>query len=202
MSICGGPVPAGRHSCSCTAPAATSGRCKPVADRIAPAAPVSRRGTVVEDDLTSRTDDLAAFLPAAAARYGVAAGSWVPVGFSNGANLAAALLVRHPADVAGAVLIAAMPPSRNPRPPSTSAGGASQLRDRVTHPACSRDLAAELRRCGAEVAELAHKGGHVVPDAVLPELRGSSQTSPSRRGDPAATPGHDNPAARTTPRSS
>ena len=72
-------------------------------------------GVFDEDDLRRRTDDLAAFVADARAAYGLAAA--IAVGFSNGANIAAALLLLRPDVLSGAVLLRAMPPFRQlPRP--------------------------------------------------------------------------------------
>jgi len=50
------------------------------------------------------------FLAAAEKAHDVRPGSWIAVGFSNGANMASALLLRRPDTLAGAVLLAAMVP--------------------------------------------------------------------------------------------
>ena len=96
----------------------------PLAERLAPAAPVlSVRGTVLEDgmprffrqlaegvfdedDLRERVGELAEFLIAAAKEY--EAGSWTLVGFSNGAIIASALLMLHPETLTAAVLLGAI----------------------------------------------------------------------------------------------
>ncbi len=62
------------------------------------------------EDLALRTDQLARFIPAAAAVHGFDAGNVVAVGFSNGANIAASVLLTHPAALTGAVLYRAMVP--------------------------------------------------------------------------------------------
>jgi predicted esterase len=62
------------------------------------------------DDLRFRTHELAAFVAAAAARYGFDATRVVAVGFSNGANIAASTLLIEPGVLAGAVLFRAMVP--------------------------------------------------------------------------------------------
>ena len=69
-------------------------------------------GVFDEDDLRRRTDDLAAFIRDAQARYGIAAP--VALGFSNGANIAASLLLRHPGLLRGAALLRAMVPYAEP----------------------------------------------------------------------------------------
>jgi phospholipase/carboxylesterase len=65
-------------------------------------------GVFDEADLRRRTADLAAFVADARAAYGI--GAPVAVGFSNGANIAAAMLLLHPGVLAGAVLFRAMVP--------------------------------------------------------------------------------------------
>ena len=112
---------------------------------LAPDAPVlSPRGTVSEhglarffrrleeggfdeDDLRLRADELAAFLVAAEHKYDVPPGSWLAVGFSNGANMASALLLRHPGALVGAVLLAAMVPFAADEPSDHALAGKRML---------------------------------------------------------------------------
>jgi phospholipase/carboxylesterase len=118
-------------------------------------------GVFDEADLAARTDELAAFLAAARAEYGLRAP--VAVGFSNGANIAAALLLRHPAALAGAVLLRAMPPFRQPpeaRLPGTPVLLLSGLLDPVATPDHAARLAAQLDRAGAAVTHRALPAGH------------------------------------------
>lgn len=65
-------------------------------------------GVLDEDDLRFRVDELAGFIGVARARYGLEAP--VALGFSNGANIAAAMLLRRPGVLSGAVLLRAMAP--------------------------------------------------------------------------------------------
>jgi phospholipase/carboxylesterase len=60
------------------------------------------------DDLARRTDELARFIAAAREAYGIE--KPVAVGFSNGANIAGALLLTRPDVLAGAVLLRATLP--------------------------------------------------------------------------------------------
>ena len=104
----------------------------PLRDLLAPGAAVlSVRGTVLEngmprffrrlahgvfdeDDLRRQAADLAAFVETASTAYGTDAGALVAVGFSNGANIASALLLQRPGLLRGAVLLSGMAPSRRP----------------------------------------------------------------------------------------
>ena len=67
-------------------------------------------GVFDQEDLQLRTEQLRAFIKEAEAAYNLSLQRLVAVGFSNGANIAASLLLRHPDVLAGAVLIRAMVP--------------------------------------------------------------------------------------------
>src|SRR5712691_3642483 len=100
----------------------------PVASMLAPDAGVlSPRGKVLErgmprffrrlaegvfdlEDLRLRTAELADFVTAAAEHYRFDPGRVIAVGFSNGANMAASLLLLRPGALHGAVLFRAMVP--------------------------------------------------------------------------------------------
>src|SRR2546427_7905459 len=62
------------------------------------------------DDLRRRTIELAGFVAAAAAHYGFDPRRVVAVGFSNGADIAASLLLLEPGTLGGAILFCAMVP--------------------------------------------------------------------------------------------
>jgi len=62
------------------------------------------------EDLRTRTHELADFVETAARGYHLAADRIFAVGFSNGANIAAAMLLLRPQMLAGAVLFRAMVP--------------------------------------------------------------------------------------------
>jgi phospholipase/carboxylesterase len=135
-----------------------------------------REGVFDEEDLRRRADDLAEFVGTASAAYGIEAGSLVVAGFSNGANIASALLLGRPDLLTGAVLLAAMVPYAEP--PSTALGGTLVIisngdRDPLIPAGLTEELAGQLRERGAEVIELRHPGGHQIYPAVLPEIRRS-----------------------------
>lgn len=121
-------------------------------------------------DLIGRTHELADFIAAAAAHYGFDADRVVAAGFSNGANIAASLLLLRPGVLRGAVLMSPMVPLE-PETPADLKGtpvliGAGQ-KDPIASAAGTEKLAALLRRSGAEVTVHWHAGGHTItPDEV------------------------------------
>jgi phospholipase/carboxylesterase len=133
-----------------------------------------REGVFDEDDLRRQADDLAEFIGKASEMYGIEQGSLVAVGFSNGANIASAMLLSRPDLLAGAVLLAAMVPYAEP--PSVDLGGTLVIisngdRDPMINSEATQQLADQLRERGAEVVELPHPGGHQIYPAVLSEIR-------------------------------
>lgn len=84
-------------------------------------------GVFDEADVRHRAHELADFVAAAREAHGLAAP--VAVGFSNGANIAAAMLMLRPEALAGAVLLRAMVPlSDAPAAGGLGQTGASALR--------------------------------------------------------------------------
>lgn len=67
-------------------------------------------GRLDEQDIRRRAEELAAFVPAAANEHGLDPSKIWAVGFSNGANMAAAMLLLYPEVFAGAVLLRPMLP--------------------------------------------------------------------------------------------
>ncbi len=67
-------------------------------------------GVFDQQDLTLRTGQLRTFIKNAEEAYGLPQQKLTAVGFSNGANIAASLLLRYPDALAGAILIRAMVP--------------------------------------------------------------------------------------------
>src|SRR5436305_7999193 len=62
------------------------------------------------EDLRYRTNELADFVTAAAQHYGFASDQLVAVGYSNGANIAASMLLLRPELLPAAILFRAMVP--------------------------------------------------------------------------------------------
>jgi phospholipase/carboxylesterase len=129
-----------------------------------------REGVFDEADVRHRARELAAFIAAAREAHGLPAP--VAVGFSNGANIAAALLQLHPDALAGAVLWRAMVPLQDP-PEADLAGKriliTSGAADPIVPAANAARVAAILAADGAEVRHEVLPAGHglVQPDIDL-----------------------------------
>jgi phospholipase/carboxylesterase len=151
----------------------------PLADMISPgSAHVSPRGKVLEGgmprffrrlaegvfdeaDIRRRAHELADFIAQARESYGLAAP--IAVGFSNGANIAAALLLLHPQALAGAALLRAMAPLREP--PDVDLTGKPVLllsgsMDPIVPIESITRLASSLKTAGAIVQQYALPVGH------------------------------------------
>jgi phospholipase/carboxylesterase len=150
-----------------------------LADAVAPGrAVLSPRGQVLENhmprffrrfaegkfdeaDLRRRSADLADFILEASKAYGLSAP--IAVGFSNGANMAAALLSNHPQVLAGAVLLRAMAPFAD-MPPADLSGRAVLLltgsEDNMIPKNQSDRLAAWLSSSGADLKQETWPAGH------------------------------------------
>ena len=126
------------------------------------------------DDLVRRTHELAAFVDRAATHYGFERRHVVAVGFSNGANIAASLLLLAPATLGGAVLFRAMVPIV-PDPLPTLARTPVLLSNGETDPLISLEeterLAALLRRAGADVTLAWQPGGHELTAGDVDQAR-------------------------------
>ena len=155
----------------------------PLAQQVVPGAAVlSPRGKVLEggvaarffrrhgegvldvEDLKARTDELADFVRRAATEYGFDPAGLVALGFSNGANVATALLFRHPDLLAGAALLRPMLPYR-PDPLPELAGKRVLIDAGAADPMVPADqtpaLAELLTEAGAEVTlHLSPGAGH------------------------------------------
>ena len=111
-----------------------------------------REGLFDEDDVRRRAGELAHFVAEARRAYGLA--QPLALGYSNGANIAAAVLLLHPETLAGAILLRAMAPLAEPPRPDLSGvpvlilSGSS---DPIAPRANAKRLAAALAAAGAHV---------------------------------------------------
>ena len=120
-------------------------------------------GVFDEADLIQRTHELADFVEKAAEHYAFDPEKIVAAGYSNGANIAASMLLLRPKILRGAVLLRAMVPLIPAALPDLSgvaiflAGGRA---DPVIPPADTERLAAMLDKAGASVTAHWSPGGH------------------------------------------
>jgi phospholipase/carboxylesterase len=125
-------------------------------------------------DLTRRTHELADFVETASVAYDFDPARVIAVGFSNGANIAASMLLLRPSVLSAAVLLHAQVPLVPPslpnllgKPVFMSAGRADPL-----IPANETErLAALLKQAGATVITYWHNGGHEVSHGEVSAAR-------------------------------
>jgi predicted esterase len=176
----------------------------PLGEALAPgAARLSPRGKVLEngmprffrrlaegvfdvDDLRQRTHELADFVGRAMAEYGLGARPPIAVGFSNGANIAAALLLLRPGTLGGALLIRPMVPLV-PEPLPDLADVPVQINagqaDPLVPPPQSEALARLLADAGASVTTTWIAGGHALTREDLDVGKSWFGVSSLSRGD-------------------
>ena len=113
------------------------------------------------EDLKVRTAELAAFIASARRAYGLPAP--VAVGFSNGANIAASLLLSQPEALSGAVLLRAMLPFEPALPPNLTAKPVLLLSgssDQMISAASTQRLVEVLQTSGADLEYKTLPTGH------------------------------------------
>jgi len=115
------------------------------------------------EDLRYRTNELADFIAAAGEHYGFATDQLVAVGYSNGANIAASMLLLRPEILGAAILFRAMVPLVPDRLPDLSSvrvwiGAGDQ--DPIIPASEAQRLVELLRRAGADVTIRFAKAGH------------------------------------------
>ncbi|KLK89794.1 hydrolase [Microvirga vignae] len=125
-----------------------------------------REGVFDEEDVRRRAHELADFIAHARESYNFAAP--VAVGFSNGANIAAAVLQLRPEALAGAALLRAMVPLQDP-PAADLTGKPALIISGAMDPIVPEENARRL-------ASLLTGAGATVQHHVLPTGHGLSQT--------------------------
>jgi predicted esterase len=115
------------------------------------------------EDLRERTNELADFIAAAVKHYKLAADRIVAVGYSNGANIAASILLLRPEILHAAILFRAMVPLIPDNLPDLSSArvwiGAGD-QDPIIPPSEAQRLVELLRRAGADVTIRFLEAGH------------------------------------------
>ena len=139
--------------------------------------PVGRmlaEGVFDHEDLMDRTHELAGFVDRAVDEYDIDQRRLFAVGFSNGANVAASLLLTYPRLLAGAILLRAMVPFEPDKTPDLSripvylAAGRS---DQMVPPENTERLAQVLREAGADVTLDWQPGGHGIGPTEIQAAR-------------------------------
>jgi predicted esterase len=115
------------------------------------------------EDLEMRTNELAGFVAAAVRHYNLAPNDVIGVGYSNGANIAASMLLLRPEIMQTAILFRAMVPLVPENLPDLSStqvwiGGGTQ--DPIIPTSETQRLVELLRRAGAEVTIRFFNAGH------------------------------------------
>lgn len=131
-------------------------------------------GVFDEADLIHRTHELADFVTNVAKQYGFSPESITAVGYSNGANIAASMLLLRPGVLSRAVLLRAMVPlitEKSPDLTGTRVFLASGLSDPILPIDNARRLAVMLRESGAEVTHQEINTSHQLTSAELDTAR-------------------------------
>ena len=131
-------------------------------------------GVFDHEDLVFRTHELAEFVEAASREYGFDPSKLVAVGYSNGANIAASLMLLHPRLLRAAVLFRAMVPFEPEEPVDLSGMPvflAAGRMDRMIPPQNTQRLAEILTEAGADLDLRWRDTGHALTYEEVAEAR-------------------------------
>jgi len=120
-------------------------------------------GVFDEEDVIRRANELADFLRQLALEYGFDPSQLTAVGYSNGANIAAAVLVLRPGTIRSAILFRSMVPlvpAVMPDLKGTRVLMLSGTHDPIVPVENSERLAAMLEKAGADVTHRFEEAGH------------------------------------------
>jgi len=126
------------------------------------------------EDLKHRTNELADFVIVAAQHYGFARDHLVAVGYSNGANIAASMLLLRPETLPTAILFRAMvplDPETEPNPSSVRVWLGAGTHDPIIPTSETRALGELLRNYGADVTIRYFQAGHELTMADVEAAR-------------------------------
>ncbi len=131
-------------------------------------------GVFDHEDLVFRTHELAEFIGAAEQEYGFDPSRLIAVGYSNGANIAASLMLLHPGLLRAAVLFRAMVPFEPEGLPDLSGMPiflAAGRGDQMISPQNTERLAEILREAGADLDLRWRDTGHALTYEEVAEAR-------------------------------
>jgi len=126
------------------------------------------------EDLKNRTNELADFVAAAAQHYGFAPEKVVAAGYSNGANIAASMLLLRPEVLSAAILFRAMVPlvpDEQPNLSSMRVWIGAGTNDPIIPTSETKRLAELLRKAGADVTIRHFQAGHELTMADVEAAR-------------------------------
>jgi predicted esterase len=126
------------------------------------------------EDLKNRTNELADFVAAAAQHYGFAPEKVVAAGYSNGANIAASMLLLRPEVLSTAILFRAMVPlvpDEQPNLSSMRVWIGAGTNDPIIPTSETKRLAELLRKAGADVTIRHFQAGHELTMADVEAAR-------------------------------
>jgi predicted esterase len=131
-------------------------------------------GVFDREEVRERAAELAAFLRRAAEKYGFDLQTLIAVGYSNGANIAAATMLTHPNVIGGAVLFRPMLPLTPEAPPdlkSVPVFISSGEHDPLMPKASVTSLVELLKESGSSVSLYWQDAGHELTDTELREAK-------------------------------
>jgi phospholipase/carboxylesterase len=150
-----------------------------------------REGLFDEEDVRRRATELSRFVAEAREAYSLA--HPVALGYSNGANIAAAILFLHPKTLAGAILLRATTPLAEPPTPDLSSVPVlilSGQSDPIIPRHGGEKLAQALTAAGARVERIVLRGGHGLTQADVDAAKAffAREAARSLRGLSRLTP--------------
>jgi phospholipase/carboxylesterase len=131
-------------------------------------------GVFDEKDVVLRAHELARFIDSAAINYQIDLKTLVAVGYSNGANIAGAMMLLGLARFARAVLIRAMVPLKPPDLPDMAGVRVLLLGgqfDPIARPSIVSELDQLFRKAGADVTLQVQRAGHELTAADVNAAR-------------------------------
>jgi phospholipase/carboxylesterase/glyoxalase family protein len=131
-------------------------------------------GVFDHEDLVFRTHELADFIEATSEEYGFDLSKLVAVGYSNGANIAASLMLLHPGLLRAAVLFRTMVPFEPDDVPDLSGMPiflAAGRMDRMIPPENTERLVEILREAGADLDLRWRDTGHALTYEEVAEAK-------------------------------
>jgi len=133
-----------------------------------------REGVFDEEDVVGRAHELADFVSVAAARYKFDSSRVIAIGYSNGANIAAPVMMLRPETFTAAILLHAQPvlsdraPARLDGKKIFLTGGRA---DPIVPASETERLASLLRDAGATIKLVWQAGGHALTNIEVQEAR-------------------------------